>query len=203
MFAKAKYPSAGRSCNLLARFSWTMHLEIKEELLFAILFFGFRRFPVSLLVAERKVFPSPKAGAEPIESVALALPVAEVSPPSLLGGNWSPDALPSPGCSCMLELRFDLVLWFVPTLYKKGGELLELNDRRDSLVPAVAGCGVVARGFGFTTGASEGWGGGVARCKSSFKVYVPAITFSSCVLVPNAPRGTFTNNQLVFWSCRV
>jgi hypothetical protein len=48
-------------------------------------------------------------------------------------------------------------------LYRSGAELRELNDNNDILVPAVAGWGVVARGFGLITGASEGWGGGVAR----------------------------------------
>lgn len=37
----------------------------------------------------------------------------------------------------------------------------------DSFVPAVGGEGVVASGLGFCTGASEGWGGGVARCRLS------------------------------------
>lgn len=41
------------------------------------------------------------------------------------------------------------------------------------MVPAVAGCGDVARGFGFIIGASEGCGGGVASCRSSFNTYVP------------------------------
>lgn len=43
------------------------------------------------------------------------------------------------------------------------------------LVPAVGRPTVVARGFGLVTGASEGWGGGVARCKSSRRRYVPII----------------------------
>lgn len=33
----------------------------------------------------------------------------------------------------------------------------------ESLVPTEGGEGVVASGFGLWTGASEGWGGGVAR----------------------------------------
>jgi len=41
-------------------------------------------------------------------------------------------------------------------------------------VPDVAGWGAVDRGFGLTTGASEGCGGGVARCKSSFSTYKPS-----------------------------
>jgi hypothetical protein len=37
----------------------------------------------------------------------------------------------------------------------------------DSLVPALGGDMVVASGLGLCTGASEGWGGGVARWRSS------------------------------------
>lgn len=49
----------------------------------------------------------------------------------------------------------------------------ELRESIETFVPADAGWGVVARGFGFMIGASEGCGGGVARCRSSFSVYVP------------------------------
>jgi hypothetical protein len=81
-----------------------MHLDMNDELLLAILFFGLRRFPASLLVAtaDSIEFPSPKAGAEPIERGALALPVTDVPPPSLLPGTRSLDGRPSLGCSCML-----------------------------------------------------------------------------------------------------
>jgi hypothetical protein len=93
-----------------------MHLEMKEELLFAILFFGFRFFPASLLVPDNIEFPSPNAGADPMESVALALPVTDVPPPSLLAGVPSADSRPSLGCSFMLVLRVpDLALLFVST----------------------------------------------------------------------------------------
>ena len=44
---------------------------------------------------------------------------------------------------------------------------------RVSPVPAVAGWGAVERGFGLAIGASEGCGGGVARCRSSFNTYSP------------------------------
>jgi hypothetical protein len=50
---------------------------------------------------------------------------------------------------------------------------------RETVVPAVAGCGLVERGFGLTTVASEGCGGGVARCKSSLRMYVPMIQAQS------------------------
>ena len=42
-----------------------------------------------------------------------------------------------------------------------------------SLMPAFGGVGVVARGLGLTMGASWGWGGGVARCRLSWRMYVP------------------------------
>ena len=81
-----------------------MQREMKDELLLAILFFGLRLFPASLLVAvaDSIELPSPNAGAEPIERGALALPVIDVPPPSLLPGTRSPDGRPSLGCSCML-----------------------------------------------------------------------------------------------------
>lgn len=82
-----------------------MHLEMNDELLFAMLFFGFRRFEASLVFGANKLeFPSPNAGADPVESAALALPDTEVPPPSLLPGGTSTDALPSLGCSFILEL---------------------------------------------------------------------------------------------------
>jgi hypothetical protein len=43
----------------------------------------------------------------------------------------------------------------------------------DSRLPMVAGWGFVASGFGLTTGASDGCGGGVARWRSSFRTYRP------------------------------
>jgi hypothetical protein len=93
-----------------------MHLEMKEELLFAILFFGFRFFPASLLIPDNIEFPSPNAGADPMESVALALPVTDVPPPSLLASAPSADSRPSLACSFMLALRVpDLALLFVST----------------------------------------------------------------------------------------
>lgn len=49
---------------------------------------------------------------------------------------------------------------------------------RESFVPAVGGPIVVASGLLFGTGASEGCGGGVARCRSSRRTYVPSPTTS-------------------------
>lgn len=43
-------PSAGRSCSFLDRVSLTMTREMKEELLFVMLFFGFLRLLASLPV---------------------------------------------------------------------------------------------------------------------------------------------------------
>jgi len=140
MLAKAKYPSAGLSCTLLPIFSLTMHLEMNEELLLAILFFGFLRFPASLVVADNMELPSPNAGAEPMDRVALALPVTDVPPPSLLPGILSAETRSSAGCSCMLpDSPPDRALLFVSTLYSSGAELRELNDSSEILVPAVAG----------------------------------------------------------------
>jgi hypothetical protein len=141
---------------------------MKDELLFAMLFFGFRRFPAlfSFPVKTSK-FPSPKAGADPSETGGFVLPETDVFP-SLLGGA-SADARPSLGCSCILGWTPEFVLLFVAILYKSGGFARELRDNSEILVPAVAGCGVVARGFGLIIGASEGCGGGVARCRSSLR----------------------------------
>ena len=109
---------------------------MKDELLLAMLFFGFLRFPASFPPDSIK-FPSPNAGADPIESVALALPVTDV-PPSLLPGT-SAELRPSLGCSCMLEWIPDRALLFVSTLYKRGGFARELRDNKETFVPAVAG----------------------------------------------------------------
>lgn len=57
-------------------------------------------------------------------------------------------------------------------LYEKGGGRAS-RLMNESFVPAVAGWGVVAKGFGLITGASDGCGGGVARWRSSFRTYVP------------------------------
>lgn len=82
---------------------------------------------------------------------------------------------------------------------------MKLRETRESFVPALAGCGVVARGFGFMIGASEGCGGGVARCKSSFRTYVPAKGFSIRDLNYQyySKSLTFSHEQLVFGPRRV
>jgi hypothetical protein len=88
---------------------------MKEELLFAMLFLGFLRLAASLPpVGCNITLPSPKAGADVWDSVAMALPLADVAaPPSL---PTSTDSLPSFGCSCMLACTPDLVLVLVLTL---------------------------------------------------------------------------------------
>jgi len=69
---------------------------MKEELLFVMLFFGFRRFPTSFEVPDSTELPSPNAGAE-LEP--LVLHAVEVSPPSLPAEPASVDVRPSCGCS--------------------------------------------------------------------------------------------------------
>lgn len=136
-------------------FSWTIHLDIKDELLFAMLFFGFRRFPASFPCAPRSMeFPSPNAGADPSDRIGLLLPEIEV-PASLLAAT-SAEGRPSWGLSCMLVWMPDRTLLFVFNLNKECGSALELIDNKEILVPAVAGCGVVARGLGLIIGVSEG-----------------------------------------------
>lgn len=56
---------------------------------------------------------------------------------------------------------------------KVGGFFRGSKLTNDSLTPDVGGVGTVAKGLGFTIGASEGCGGGVARRRSSLRVYVP------------------------------
>ena len=58
----------------------------------------------------------------------------------------------------------------VAGLRNVGGFLRGSRLTRESLTPEVGGCGTVARGFGFTIGASEGCGGGVANKRSSLRV---------------------------------
>ena len=124
-----------------------MHLEMNEELLFVMLFFGFRRFPASLEVPESTELPSPNAGAE-LEPFALL--AAEASSPSLLPDPASVDIRPSFGSSWILDCRPPgETTGSVPALYRRGATDRELKVNSDSFVPALAGCGEVARGLGF------------------------------------------------------
>lgn len=160
--AKAKVPSVGRSWILLLSDSFTMTLLMNEELLFVMLFLGFFRLLASLeFGATSKAVHSPNAGAEPNDKGASL----EFARPSLLLMVGSLE-LSSCGCSCIL---FDCPrLAAVMPLYWKG-EWRASRLISDTLVPAVAGWGFVASGFGFMTGASDGCGGGVARCRSSLR----------------------------------
>jgi hypothetical protein len=56
---------------------------------------------------------------------------------------------------------------------KVGGFFRASRVTRDNFTPVVGGVGSVARGLGFMIGASDGWGGGVARRRSSWSMYVP------------------------------
>lgn len=130
--------------------------EMNDELLLVILFLGLRRLLGSLVFSgTSRALPSPKAGAD--------VAVADVDgPPSLIDvPRPSPSLLslasleyrPSLGCSAMLG---DSVVVVGVSLKRAGGGVRLSKLRRDTLLPVVAGCGVVAKGLGFITGASEG-----------------------------------------------
>lgn len=148
-----------------------MTREMNDELLLVTLFLGFLRLLTSLVPPVASIeFPSPKAGAEPSTTEGVGTSLVEVPRPSSL--------LMPPS----VEYRRLFVPSFVSLsdkaaadgpLYENGGGFT-CRLTSDIRVPAVAGCGFVARGFGFTIGASEGCGGGVARFKSSLRTYVPA-----------------------------
>lgn len=65
----------------------------------------------------------------------------------------------------------------------------------ETFTPAVGGAGVVARGFGLMVGASEGCGGGDARCRSSRRVYVPINLHQK--LTPPRSLGFYLLQQLI------
>lgn len=175
MLAKANRPSLGRSESLLEKVSLMITLEINEELLLVMLFLGFRRLLGSLVFSGASDgFPSPKAGADgadravvevsgPDEDGPASLKEVALPEPSLLIFA-SLEYRPSLGCSAILG---DTVVAGVSVLNAGGGARTSKRTR-ESFVPAVSGWGVVARGFGLITGASDGWGGGVASRRSSF-----------------------------------
>lgn len=78
--------------------------------------------------------------------------------PSLEGGTTSA-GFPSPKTGAV-TFSFEEKGWFLFAL---------LTLIKHSFTPAVGGVGAVARGLGFKTGASDGCGGGVARCRSSLR----------------------------------
>ena len=81
-----------------------------------------------------------------------------------LAGGGASAGFPSPNCGAVT-----LVVRNVGGLFRAS------RVTKDTLTPDVGGFGTVARGFGLTIGASDGCGGGVARRRSSFRMYVPAI----------------------------
>lgn len=158
MLAKAKMPSLGLSVNFRERLSLTMTREMNDELLLVMLFFGFLFLFTSLTGADASnALPSPNAGAEP-RTDPVASPKEDVPRPSSLPRPPSVEERTSLSLSPMLPFTEKLVL----NIAAAGRERVFIL-MRETCVPAVAGCGFVARGFGLTIGASEGCGGGVAR----------------------------------------
>lgn len=99
--AKAKRPSRARSCNRLLNASWLITLDMKDELLLVMLFFGLRRLFASFWAAgARRVFPPPNAGALDANG---GTSVELMRPTSLLLSRASVDDWVSSRCSCMLS----------------------------------------------------------------------------------------------------
>jgi len=115
-----------------------MTRDMKDELLFAILFFGFLLLSAPLVGGACNVeLPSPNAGADPCDKGDRMLPLRDVSaPPSLLA---SAEALPSVGCSCIIASIPDLPLVVEFNLYSGGAEGFELSESSEIFVPADAG----------------------------------------------------------------
>lgn len=114
MFAKAKMPSGLRSVKRRWRASCGITLETKEELLFTMLFFGFRFLDESLLslpftIGASAGFPSPKVGVKGGEEAENTL-LLKVEPFSL-AGLWV-------ASSCMLGGTAERVLVAVVTRNK-------------------------------------------------------------------------------------
>lgn len=172
-FANAKIPSLGRSCSFFIRVSVPIVLEIKDELLFVMLVFGFRFLDASLAVTAgvRRALPSPNAGLldARVAVVGGASLVDVPRPSSLLSAPSSFEKRLSLGCSWMLSAAALRERFPADAPWMKRGEWRMSRLARHSLVPLVAGWGVVARGLGLTAGASEGCGGGVARRRSSLR----------------------------------
>jgi len=150
-----------------------MTREMKDELLLVMLFLGLRRLLASFTATGvRRLLPSPKAGAAAAEVGDTRGTSLEAARPSVLLRRPSvvECSLLSLGCSWMLERRpLEAMLFRAQPVERAAGGARESMLMMDSLVPMVAGCGFVASGFGLTTGASEGCGGGVARWRSSLR----------------------------------
>ena len=101
MLAKANRPSRARSWSRLLNASWLMTREIKDELLFVMLFFGLRRLFASFwATGRRSALPSPNAGALEVNGTMSSVELRR--PASLLLSRGSVDDWVSSGCSCML-----------------------------------------------------------------------------------------------------
>lgn len=97
-------PSPGLSVILLDKLSLTMTLEMKDELLFVTLFFGFFRLFTSFVCdGTSSEFPSPNAGVDPIVA-EFGASLVDVPRPSSLLIPPSVEYLASPDCSSLLEL---------------------------------------------------------------------------------------------------
>lgn len=132
-----------------------MTRDIKDELLLVMLFLGFFFLFTSFVgTCVSNELPSPKAGADP-SATDVGGSLVDVARPSSL--------LKPPSVEYRSLADWSVVLALLPArvasvnpLKVKGGMVRESIERRESCVPAVAACGVVANGLGLTTGASEG-----------------------------------------------
>lgn len=128
-----------------------MILETKEELFFAMLFFGFFLFAASFPVADNEAFPPPNfsacIGVTPSPLRDTLLP--EAAFPTELWSSVSADVLEA-------FSWFSLLADTVGLRYRCGGELRCLIATKESFVPATVGCGAVLRGLRLVMGASEG-----------------------------------------------
>lgn len=190
MFANAKTPSGLCSVSRFWRPSCGITLDTNDELLLTMLFFGFRLLDGSLLslptMGAIAGLPSPKVCAD------VAVPLLRRAEPFSL---WT--------SSCILGGTADFVLAAVAIRNRVcGGGLRGAKVVSDSLVPAVGGPIVVASGLTLGVGLSEGWGGGVAKCSSSRRRYVPVVGCQAMVKRNGLwmDEGTFSHYQLVLGS---
>lgn len=153
MLAKAKRPPESRSANRLARLSWGMTLDTKDELLLTMLFFGFLFFVVSFpKEGVRAALPSPNAGT--FDDRVLFDNDFAGALVSLLASkdcrtSFSVTLIPS-----VFHLNAPFFRWEVLSIC--GADRMGEIVMSESLTPAVGGSATVANGFGLTGGASEG-----------------------------------------------